>query len=141
MKPRSLNSRVKRRALPLFRHLLQLGRREVRPLERVTKTNGGYSALEWFVANESEGLNLPTRHPLLVEKIIVGRWVKGVTKDMWVEDLALGVLSPQEVREMAFSPEDAQDVINRARAFAYTKEQKAQANYFVKLELRKINNQ
>jgi hypothetical protein len=95
-----------------------LGRREVRPLpaEQKNRQAQGCSALEWFVANESQGKNLPTRHPLTVEKIIIGRSIKGLTKDMWIEDLRDGLITPAEVREWAYSAADAQDVINRAHS-------------------------
>lgn len=111
-----ISAKAKRKARPLFDHLLTLGRREVRPLpsERKTHTPGGYSALEWLVANESTGRDIPTRHPLVVEKIIIGRSFKGLTKDMWIADLRDRLITPAEVREWAFSPSDAQDVINRA---------------------------
>lgn len=69
-----------------------------------------------MVANESQGKDLPTRHPLIVEKIIIGRSVKGLTKDMWIEDLRHGLITPAEVREWAYSAGDAQDVINRAHS-------------------------
>jgi len=108
----------KRKARPLFDYLLMLGRREVRPLpaEQKNRQAQGCSALEWFVANESQGKNLPTRHPLTVEKIIIGRSIKGLTKDMWIEDLRDGLITPAEVREWAYSAADAQDVINRAHS-------------------------
>lgn len=113
MKP---TTKSKRRARPLFDHLLTLGRREVRPLpaERKTLNHGGVTALEWFVANESQGLDMPTRHPRIVERVIIGRAVKGLTKDMWIEDLRAGLITKSEVRAWAFSDSDAQDVINRA---------------------------
>lgn len=111
-----ISNRSQRRARPLFNYLLQLGRREVRPLpaEQVSFSRGGCSALEWFVANESNGSRPPTRHPLTVEKILIGRSVKGLTKDMWIEDLRSGLITKSEVREWAYSEADAQDVINRA---------------------------
>jgi hypothetical protein len=104
------------RALPLFRHLLELGRREVRPLPAEQKqfSPHGASAIDWFISNESQGLDVPTRHPLIVEKIIIGRSIKGLTKDMWVEDLRDGLITRAEVRAWAFSDADAQDVFNRA---------------------------
>lgn len=102
------------KAKPLFCYLLGLGRRECPPLERKQGDNDGFTALEWFVANESQGLDLPTKHPRTVEKIIAGRWVKGLTKDMWIEGIREGTTSPAEVRAWAFSESDAQDVINRA---------------------------
>ena len=118
IKPMKPTKKACRKAAPLFLHLLALGRREVRPLpaERKSKTPGGCSALEWFVANESQGLDLPTRHPLTVEKIIIGRSVKGLTKTMWIEDLRAGLVTKAEIREWAFSESDAQDCINRAFA-------------------------
>jgi hypothetical protein len=112
------SAKSKRKARPLFDHLLMLGRREVRPLpaERKVRNMQGCTALEWLVANESQGKDLPTRHPLIVEKIIIGRSVKGLTKDMWIEDLRDGLITPAEVREWAYSAADAQDVINRAHS-------------------------
>lgn len=112
----NISEKSKRKAMPLFRHLLMLGRREVRPLpaDRKTRTNGGCSALEWFVANESEGKDEPTRHPLTVDRIVIGRSIKGLTKDMWIEDLRDRLITVEEVREWAFFDADAQDVINRA---------------------------
>jgi hypothetical protein len=112
-----ISAKAKRKANPLFNHLLTIGRREVRPLpaERKTRSNEGCTALEWLVANESQGKDLPTKHPLMVEKIIIGRSIKGLTKDMWVADLRDGLITPWEVREWAYSESDAQDVINRAR--------------------------
>lgn len=109
--------KAKRKAKPLFSYLLGLGRRELRPLpaERKLFDPNGCSALEWFVANESEGKDLPTRHPLIVEKLIIGRSIKGLTKDMWIQDLREGLITPTEVREWAFSLADAQDVINRSQ--------------------------
>lgn len=113
-----MSAKSKRKARPLFDHLLILGRREVRPLpaERKFRKIQGCSALEWLVANESQGKDLPTRHPLMVEKIIIGRSIKGLTKNMWMEDLRAGLITPAEVREWAYSAADAQDVINRAHS-------------------------
>lgn len=110
-----MNARVKNKARPLFSYLLMLGRREVRPLpaERKSFNPQGCSGLEWLVANESQGKDLPTRHPLIVEKIIIGRSIKGLTKDMWIEDLRAGLITPNEVRDWSYSPADAQDVLNR----------------------------
>jgi hypothetical protein len=112
------SAKSKRKARPLFDHLLMLGRREARPLPAARKVRHaqGCSALEWLVANESQGKDLSTRHPLIVEKIIIGRWIKGLTKDMWIEDLRDRLITPAEVREWAYSAADAQDVINRARS-------------------------
>lgn len=112
----SCSPKSKRKARPLFDYLLALGRREVRPLpaEQKNRATDGATALEWFVANESQGKDLPTRHPLAVEKIIIARAIKGLTKDMWIEDLRSGLITRAEVLEWAFSPADAQDVINRA---------------------------
>jgi hypothetical protein len=95
-----------------------LGRREVRPLpaERKVRHPQGCSALEWLVGNESQGKDVPTRHPLIVEKVIIGRWLKGLTKDMWIEDLRDKLITPAEIREWAYSAADAQDVINRAHS-------------------------
>jgi hypothetical protein len=73
-------------------------------------------AIPQFVANESQELDLATRHPLTVEKIIIGRSVKGLTKTMWIEDLRAGLVTKAEIREWAFSESDAQDCINRAFA-------------------------
>ena len=111
-----MSAKSKRKARQLFDHLLILGRREVRPLpaERKVRKIQGCSALEWLVANESQGKDLPTRHPLMVEKIIIGRSIKGLTKDMWIEDLRDGLITTAEVRDWAYSAADAQDVINRA---------------------------
>ena len=50
----------------------------------------------------------------MVEKIIIGRSIKGLTKDMWIEDLRDGLITTAEVRDWAYSAADAQDVINRA---------------------------
>lgn len=104
------------KAFPLFKHLLDLGRREVRPLpaERATFDPKGVSSIEWLVINESQGKNVPTKHPLTVEKITIGRSIKGLTKDMWIADLRDGLITKSEVKEWAFSESDAQDVINRA---------------------------
>lgn len=108
--------KARRKALPLFKYLLKLGRHEVRPLpsERKSLSKNGVGAIEWFVANESQGQDLPTKHPLIVEKVIIGRWLKGLTKDMWIEDLRNGTIYPSEVKDWAYSPSDAQDVLNRA---------------------------
>lgn len=118
-----VSTKSKRKARPLFDHLLILGRREVTPLpaQRKVRHPQGCSALEWLVANESQGKDLPTRHPLTVEKIIAGRWLKGLTKDMWIEDLRDGLITPVEVREWAHSAADAQDVINRAHSLHHVK--------------------
>jgi len=109
MKAKTLN-----KARPLFSYLLELGRREVYPLERTQHTPNGVTALEWFVINESHGGNPPTKHPRTVDRVLCGRIIKGLTKDMWIEGLREGTTSPREVREWAFSESDANDVINRA---------------------------
>jgi hypothetical protein len=112
----TISIKKKKKATHLFNHLFCLGRREARPLpnERRQFDPKGVSALEWFILNESEGEDLPTRHPLIVETVVIGRFLKGLTKTMWVEDLANGLISVDEIYEWAFSRADAQDVINRA---------------------------
>jgi hypothetical protein len=113
-----ISTKSKRKALPLFKCLLELGRREVRPLpaERKELCVNGCSALEWLVANESQGKDLPTRHPLIVEKLVIGRAIKGLTKDMWIQDLRDGLITPEEIIKWAFSSADAADVLKRSNA-------------------------
>lgn len=48
---------------------------------------------------------------------MIGRAIKGLTKDMWIDDLRDGLITKSEVHEWAFSDSDAQDVINRAFDF------------------------
>ncbi len=95
---------------------MKLARHEVRPLPSEQKhfTHNGVSALEWFITNESHGKDLPTKHPRIVEKIIIGRSIKGLTKNMWIEDLRSGLITCKEVRDWTYYPSDSQDVINRA---------------------------
>ena len=115
MKKVKVSQKAKRKAKPLFLHLLEYGRREpfALPSDRIVKSDDGVSALEWYVASES-GHNLPTRHPRICDRVKIGRSLKGVTKTMWAEDLSLGLITCAEVREWAFDEADAKDVINRS---------------------------
>lgn len=72
---------------------------EPRPVDKIPMDPKGLSGMEAFHVRESQGLELPTREPELLEKFLQGKKWHGVTVQMVAESYVDRTMFSKEIKE------------------------------------------